>query len=267
MRRVLATALASVAALLAFAGSAQARAPHVLVAKTLLTFTSGVVVPNGNYALVLRIDGTGTLTLGTGSRDAVTLTHQQLRRVEGELTAAHFATLQRRYADVPAPVTGIAPAILRVGGRTVTVLPGATAPDAVSALITTLRTLVQNLEATPQTGQPQALVTFITGFMIADDNDRLTLSSDGRGTLVDRAGRHAVFVDATTLARLERRLDAADFPKLKRNYDHVVTPIRGPAPTGVIYEGPSRHRAAGGEDARGARSGDRYAADDPRVVR
>ena len=233
MRRGLATALAAVAALLALAGSAQARAPHVLVAKTLLTFTSGVVVPNGNYALVLRIDGTGTLTTGTGSQDPVTLTHAQLRRVEGELTAVHFATLQRRYADIATPVTGIDPAVIRSGGRTVTVLPGATAPDALTALITTLRTLAQNFEATPST----ALVTFITGFMIADDNDRLTLSSDGRGTLVDRSGRHTVFVGATTLARLQRRLDAANFPKLRRDYDHVVTPIRGPAPTGVIYAG------------------------------
>ena len=197
-----------------------------------------MVVPDGNYRLVLDLDGTGTLTLGSGSRDPVALSHATLGRLERELSAAHFPRLAQRYAHVPTPVTGVDPAVITYGGRTVTVRPGATAPAALDRLVTTLRALVQKFEVTPPSGHIRPrLVTFVGGFMIADDNFRLTLGPGGRGTLVDAGRRHAVAITAATLERLRRRLTAAHFPRLRHDYAHVVIPIRGPAPSGVTYRG------------------------------
>ena len=96
---------------------------------------------------------------------------------------------------------------------------------------------VEGIEASRPSGRSRTLVTIVGGFDIADDNFRLTLRSDGRGTLVDRGRRRAVSVDAPRLRRLEDELAAAHFRRLKHDYAHVVVPIRGPAPTGVTYRG------------------------------
>ena len=228
--------IAALALSITASGVAQtARAPS---RPPLLTFSSGVVVPHGDYRLALRLDGTGTLTLGTGTQDPVTLSLAMLDRLQAQLDAAHFPALARRYIDVATPLTGVDPAVITYEGQTVTVRPGAVAPKPLDALVDTLRALVQRFEVTPPAAHASpTLVTFVGGFEIADDNYRLTVRADGRGTLVD-AGRHyTVTLSATRLRQLRRRLTAADFPALRHDYDHVTIPIRGPAPIGVSYHG------------------------------
>jgi hypothetical protein len=137
-RTLVALVVALVAIIATSAAAAATPAPR------LVTFRSGIVVPNGNYLLTLNTKGRGTIVFG-GKRRDVTLPSKILRQLKQQLQAAHFSALNAHYRHVPRPITGIDGASVTYHGRTVTVAAGATAPKALDQLISTLRALALKL--------------------------------------------------------------------------------------------------------------------------
>jgi hypothetical protein len=143
-RHILIAVTAAVLALTATAASAAAASAAAAPAPRLVAFTSGIVVPNGHYRLVLNTRGRGTLIFGT-KRHSVAVPAGILRSLKRQLSAADFPRLHRRYRHVTEMVTGIEPATVTYHHRMVTVAPGATAPAALDQLIGTLRALALKL--------------------------------------------------------------------------------------------------------------------------
>jgi hypothetical protein len=135
---------ASATAASATAASATAASAAAAPAPRLVAFTSGIVVPNGHYRLVLNTRGRGTLIFGT-KRHRVAVPAGILRSLKRQLRVADFPRLHRHYRHVTRMVTGIDPATVTYHHRTVTVAPGATAPAALDQLIGTLRALALKL--------------------------------------------------------------------------------------------------------------------------
>jgi hypothetical protein len=135
---------ASITAASATAASAAAASAAAAPAPRLVAFTSGSVVPNGHYRLVLNTRGRGTLIFGT-KRHRVAVPAGILRSLKRQLRVADFPRLHRHYRHVTRMVTGIDPATVTYHHRTVTVAPGATAPAALDQLIGTLRALALKL--------------------------------------------------------------------------------------------------------------------------
>jgi hypothetical protein len=136
--------LALTVALALLVGAGSARADQVTTAPGLFSFSSGVVVPNGHYELDVNTAGQVAVTRAGKTRQ-VTLPRATFAEIKRELAATHFAHLKRRYSQVPTPITGVQPATIEYQDKTVTVLPGATAPKALDRLIDTLRTLAGKL--------------------------------------------------------------------------------------------------------------------------
>jgi hypothetical protein len=138
------TPLALTVAAALFIPVASARADLVTTAPGLLSFTSGVVVPNGHYELDIDTAGQVALTRAHKTHEA-RLSKKTLAEIKRELRATHFAHLNRRYAHVPTPITGVEPATIDYRNKKVTVRPGATAPRALDRLIDTLQALALKL--------------------------------------------------------------------------------------------------------------------------